>query len=333
MTLGEGVGETLLKHKGVAEGVLENYGAVGLRALAVVNPRNGRRLLMLEKTFTRAQQMKTVMDVVAKYGDKAATWIWDHKGVLAVSATLAAFLADPEPFINGTKQLGEIIVKDAVVPVTSAVINGGANVADSVMATRWLPPSPRFPARPPGASLGERLASWASSSWAAWGYSPSSCVGPSRRRFPSSTRLAMRACRGGPRTAISPVSTQRREKTDEAFPDPDREARYDFRGGYGCRPHQQSLSTAPRARRGGGTAARRGAWSADLVQAREGVILRRNYCVDQQTLKDAFVDELVLNDFASSDPTEWGLDVNAGAWCPTDEDKRAADWEIHELWG
>ena len=134
LALGESTGEALLKHRGVAEGLLENYGAVGLRALAVVTPRNGRRLAMLEKTFTRAQQMKRVMEVVGKYGDKAATYIWQHKGALAVSATLAAFLANPEPFINGTKQLGEVIAKDVVTPVTSAVIGGGAKVADSVMA-------------------------------------------------------------------------------------------------------------------------------------------------------------------------------------------------------
>lgn len=134
LALGEGTGEALLKHRGVAEGLLENYGAVGLKALAVVTPRNGRRLAMLEKTFTRARQMRRVMEVVGKFGDKAADFIWEQKGALAVGATLAAFLADPEPFIDGTKRLGEVIAKDVVTPVGSAAIAGGAEVAYSVMS-------------------------------------------------------------------------------------------------------------------------------------------------------------------------------------------------------
>ena len=76
--------------------------------------------------------MKRVMEVVGKYGDKAATYIWQNiRDTLAVSATLAAFLANPEPFINGTKQLDETVAKDVVTPVPRQSSAGGAKVADS----------------------------------------------------------------------------------------------------------------------------------------------------------------------------------------------------------
>jgi hypothetical protein len=133
LSLGDDAGRALLRHKSVAVPLLETYGSTAARAMAVVNPRNGRRLIMLAKTYDRMQQTRKVMEVVAKYGDKAAEFVWEHKGALAVGTTLAAFLLDPEPFINGTRKLTETVAKEIVVPVSSAIIDGGAKMGESVL--------------------------------------------------------------------------------------------------------------------------------------------------------------------------------------------------------
>ena len=44
-------------------------------------------------------------------------FIWKNKGALAVGATLTAFLNNPEPFING----GRDIVVETIAPIGAAV--------------------------------------------------------------------------------------------------------------------------------------------------------------------------------------------------------------------
>ena len=44
-------------------------------------------------------------------------FLWRHKGALAVGAVLTVFLADPEPFLDGTRDLAEVAVATALPPV------------------------------------------------------------------------------------------------------------------------------------------------------------------------------------------------------------------------
>ena len=80
---------------------------------------------------------RRLLSVIGKYGEKAADFVWNHKGALAVSGTLVAFLSDPEPFINGTVKLAEPIaeipgklVNNVVAPVVQAPVNAVATVAE-----------------------------------------------------------------------------------------------------------------------------------------------------------------------------------------------------------
>ena len=66
------------------------------------------------------EQSAGLLDVVAKYGDKAMEFIWNNKGPLTVGAALSAFLHDPEPFIQGTKDLAV----EAVKPVGIEIARG-----------------------------------------------------------------------------------------------------------------------------------------------------------------------------------------------------------------
>jgi len=117
---GDDAVEAIVKHKEVAEPLITETGAAGAKALRAVGTQEGRRLAMMAAdpaTSAIARDPK-LLDVVARYGDRGMKFVWDHKGALAVGSVLTAFLADPQPFIDGTRDLaqvaGETLVKSIV---------------------------------------------------------------------------------------------------------------------------------------------------------------------------------------------------------------------------
>ena len=111
---GDDAAESLVRHGTVGEGLVETFAESGAKALAKVTPQNGRRIAMLASDKTL---QKPVMDVIAKYGDPACEFLWRNKFALATGAAMATFLADPEPFLNGTIQLSEIVADTAIRPL------------------------------------------------------------------------------------------------------------------------------------------------------------------------------------------------------------------------
>ncbi len=111
---GDDAAESLVRHGTVGEGLVETFAESGAKALAQVTPQNGRRLAMLASDKTL---QKSVMDVIAKYGDPACEFLWRNKFAIATGATMATFLANPEPFLNGTVQLTEIVADSAIRPL------------------------------------------------------------------------------------------------------------------------------------------------------------------------------------------------------------------------
>jgi len=79
---GDEAAAVLVKHAGVAEPVLEGFGAPAVRALAEVGPQGGRRLAMLmaDGDLARIGRTPEVLEVIAKYGDRAADFVWKNKG-------------------------------------------------------------------------------------------------------------------------------------------------------------------------------------------------------------------------------------------------------------
>ena len=112
---GEEAATAVMKHPGVAEQAVERLGVPAARALNALSGAEARRLGMLieDGAIKAGKPSAGLVDVVAKYGDKAMDFIWKNKGALAVTAGLAAFLHDPEPFIQGTKNLAV----EAVTPI------------------------------------------------------------------------------------------------------------------------------------------------------------------------------------------------------------------------
>jgi hypothetical protein len=131
---GDDAAQALVKHRTLAAELIEALQAPAARALAKVGDRNARRLAMMHKSgeLVRIGRTDELLDVVGRYGDQAMEFIWNHKGKLASAALLAAFLADPEPYINGAAKLGAVVVA----PVVEGSKSAAREIARSV---NWPP--------------------------------------------------------------------------------------------------------------------------------------------------------------------------------------------------
>ncbi len=67
------------------------------------------------------QPNKDLLKVIARYGDPAMDFIWKNKAALATASVLAAFLASPEPFLDGLSQLSADFTQHAIQPVVTRV--------------------------------------------------------------------------------------------------------------------------------------------------------------------------------------------------------------------
>jgi hypothetical protein len=116
---GDDAAEVLIKHKGLAEPMLEKLGVPAVNALGAIAPRGGRRLAMMSEAGELAAIGRTpeLMQVITRHGDAAMDFIWRNKGALAVGTSLTAFLASPKAFIDGTNQLAGTIGDAAVKPL------------------------------------------------------------------------------------------------------------------------------------------------------------------------------------------------------------------------
>jgi hypothetical protein len=135
---GEEAAAALVKSRGVALPAVESLGKPAIRAFqAIGSPQNARRLAMMASEggeLARIGRTPEVLTVIEKYGDKAMQFIWNHKGALAVAATLTAFLAEPEPFINGAKDITQVVAKPLAEVPSIAAKEGTAEVARK---TNW----------------------------------------------------------------------------------------------------------------------------------------------------------------------------------------------------
>jgi hypothetical protein len=107
MKHGDGAADALLKHPGIADDLIERFGSNAISPLQQLGKGGAQQLGMAarEGVFEAAPRSAEMLGVVGKYGDRAMDFIWRNKGALAATAALTAFLNNPEPFIQGTKDL------------------------------------------------------------------------------------------------------------------------------------------------------------------------------------------------------------------------------------
>lgn len=134
---GDDAAKALIRHNGIVEPLIENLGAPAVKAVNALGPQAGRRLAMMAGDDLAAiGRTPELLEVIARHGDRAMDFIWKHKAVLAGSAALAAFLRDPESFINGTADIthavSEHVVKPAAAAVAGAVKPGIMAAGDTI---------------------------------------------------------------------------------------------------------------------------------------------------------------------------------------------------------
>ncbi|MEQ1828056.1 MAG: hypothetical protein ABL921_18995 [Pirellula sp.] len=121
--LGDDAAEAMIKHGEIAEPVLHSAGKSAATAMRTVSSQNARRIAMMAKDgeLEKLGRSTELMEVVGKYGDKAMDFVWKNKGTLMLGTAMAAFLADPEPFLNGTRELADIAAKTAIEPIAKEI--------------------------------------------------------------------------------------------------------------------------------------------------------------------------------------------------------------------
>jgi hypothetical protein len=121
--IGDEATEAMIKHGAHVEPVLSAIGKPAANALRAVSEQNARRISMMSDSGELAKlgRSKELLDTIAKYGDKGMDFVWKNKGALAVGTAMVAFMADPEPFIEGTKSLADVAATAVIAPLANEI--------------------------------------------------------------------------------------------------------------------------------------------------------------------------------------------------------------------
>ena len=124
---GDEAAEAMIKHPGIAAPAIEKLGVPAATAIRSVSGQNARRIAMMvdDGSLVASGKASKILEVIGRYGDRAADWVWRNKGFLAVATVATAFVADPEPFINGTVEIvkvgGETLVRPVAEEAAKAI--------------------------------------------------------------------------------------------------------------------------------------------------------------------------------------------------------------------
>src|SRR5439155_10907996 len=93
----------MIRHPGVGRDLLAQFGGQVLRTrLTTESVVTLNRLAEPIRTSGRAPE---ILAVIEKFGDRACDFLWRNKGTIFLASVLAAFLHDPQPYLDGVKQL------------------------------------------------------------------------------------------------------------------------------------------------------------------------------------------------------------------------------------
>jgi hypothetical protein len=104
---GDSAADALIKHPKIADELIGRFGDDAVGAVNGVSRRGAQRVGMIadEGVLTATPRSPELLPVIGRYGDEAADFIWRNKGALTVATVLGSFLADPQAYISGAKQL------------------------------------------------------------------------------------------------------------------------------------------------------------------------------------------------------------------------------------
>jgi hypothetical protein len=145
---GDEAAKAMIKHPGIAAPAIEKLGIPAAGAIRNVSGQNARRIAMMvdDGSLVASGKASEILEVIGRSGDRAADWVWRHKGSLTVVAVTTAFLSDPKPFIDGTVEVVKVGGETFVRPVAAEAgkaINWNlfvlfAIVVTGVIASIWL---------------------------------------------------------------------------------------------------------------------------------------------------------------------------------------------------
>ena len=113
---GDSAADALIKHPGIADSLIGRFGDDAVGALHSVSRQSAQRLSMVAEDglLNATPRSKELLPVIGRYGDDAMDFVWKNKGPLAVTAVLGTFLADPQTYISGAK---ELVISPVVEPI------------------------------------------------------------------------------------------------------------------------------------------------------------------------------------------------------------------------
>jgi hypothetical protein len=123
---GDDAAEAMIKHGEIAEPLIGKFGESAALALKSLSSQNARRMAMLSEGGELAAIGRTddLLQVVGKYGDTAMDFVWKNKGPLATATVLTVFLANPQPFIDGSRDLAEVAGGTLIRPLAEGIAKG-----------------------------------------------------------------------------------------------------------------------------------------------------------------------------------------------------------------
>jgi len=96
--------DLMIRHPGVGRDLLGHFGEHALRGHRV-STESVVLLNRLAQPIKESGRVAEIMGVVERFGDRTCQFLWRNKGTVFGAAILAAFLSDPQPYLDGVKQL------------------------------------------------------------------------------------------------------------------------------------------------------------------------------------------------------------------------------------
>lgn len=132
----------MTKHRGVMEEAIEKFGTPMAKASLKVDKGGAIKLAKMAESgeLEKTGKAKELLDLIGKYGQKCMDFIWANKGSLMVASTLAAFLHDPQPFIDGIRRIPEEIAKTVTSSInwTLVTLSGMGCLATMWFFRHWM---------------------------------------------------------------------------------------------------------------------------------------------------------------------------------------------------
>jgi len=100
---GEEAVEMMVRHPGVGRDLLTRFGEQALRSRLTTE--SVVTLNRLADDIARSGRSAEIFGVIEKFGDRACEFLWRNKGTIFLTGVLVAFLHDPQPYLDGVKQL------------------------------------------------------------------------------------------------------------------------------------------------------------------------------------------------------------------------------------